>query len=262
MPVEAWARSLDRDDVGPNEVCQRAGPSCQDARVEQLLRALTRITLVDRPLEEVLGDIVRAAAAAIPGAESTSITLVQQDRAYTAAHHGGAALPAEETQYGRGYGPCMDAARGGVVIRIDDMRTEPRFGDYPQHAADQGVSSSLSVPLPYQGSSIGALNLYSSQPSAFVAPEVSEKALLIAEVLAIAVLNADRYARVSEEAQNLRQAMQSRAVIEQAKGILMERFKLTPDRAFDVLTRVSQEGNVKVRELARRVVETGENPGV
>ncbi|HYH24051.1 MAG TPA: ANTAR domain-containing protein, partial [Blastococcus sp.] len=158
--------------------------------------------------------------------------------------------------------PCMDAARGGVVIRIDDMRTEPRFGDYPQHAADQGVSSSLSVPLPYQGSSIGALNLYSSQPSAFVAPEVSEKALLVAEVLAIAVLNADRYARVSEEAQNLRQAMQSRAVIEQAKGILMERFKLTPDRAFDVLTRVSQEGNVKVRELARRVVETGENPGV
>ena len=125
-------------------MCQWAGPSCQDARVEQLLRALTRITLVDRPLKEVLGDIVRAATAAIPGAESTSITLVQQDRAYTAAHHGGAALSAEETQYGRGYGPCMDAARDGVVVRIDDMRTEQRFGDYPQHAADKGVSSTLS----------------------------------------------------------------------------------------------------------------------
>jgi GAF domain-containing protein len=222
--------------------------------VEQLLRTLTRITLVDRPLKAVLGDIVRAAAAAIPGAESTSITLVQQDRAYTAAHHGGAALAAEETQYGRGYGPCMDAARGGVVIRIDDMRTEPRFGDYPQHAADQGVSSSLSVPLPYQGSSIGALNLYSSQPSAFVAPEVSEKALLVAEVLAIAVLNADRYARVSEEAQNLRQAMQSRAVIEQAKGILMERERLHPAGAFDRLRKAARARRRRVSEVAAEVV--------
>ncbi len=251
--------------MGHRPSLQAAPPSdwrsCQDAAVEQLLRKLNRITLVDRPLNDVLGDIVRVAAEAIAGAESTSITLVHQDNAYTAAHHGEAALAADEIQYGRGYGPCMDAARGGVVIRIDDMRTEPRFGDYPQFAAEHGVRSSLSVPLPYQGSSIGALNVYSSQPSAFVAPQELEEALLVAEVLAVAVLNADCYARVSEEAHNLRQAMQSRAVIEQAKGILMERFKLTSDQAFDVLTRASQESNVKLREVARRLVETGETPG-
>ncbi len=240
---------------------RQTGRCCQDAAVEQLLRELTRITLVDRPLKDVLGDIVRVAAEAIAGAESTSITLVQQDKAYTAAHHGEMALAADEMQYGRGYGPCMDAARGGVVIRIDDMRTEPRFGDYPRFAAQHGVRSSLSVPLPYQGSCIGALNVYSSQPSAFVSAETLEAALQVAEVLAIAVLNADRYARVSDEARNLRQAMQSRAVIEQAKGVLMERFKLTADQAFDVLNRASQESNVKLREVARRLVETGETPG-
>ena len=222
--------------------------------MEQLLRALTRITLVDRPLKEVLGDIVRAATAAIPGAESTSITLVQQDRAYTAAHHGGAALAAEEAQYGRGYGPCMDAARGNVVLRVDDMRTETRWPDYSRRVLDVGVRSSLSLPLPFQGSAIGALNVYSSVVGAFRSEEAMTAGVEVAEAVAVAVANADGYAQVLDQAHNMRKAMESRAVIEQAKGVLMAQRGIDAQQAFDMLRDASQRYNRKLRDIAAGIV--------
>src|SRR3954447_16696035 len=140
-----------------------------------MLRELSRVALVDRTLTEVLTDITRIAAMGIPGAESTSITLIRDDdKAFTAAHHGEMALAADELQYAKGYGPCMDAGRGGVLLRIDDMQTEVRWPDYVANVQQTGVRSSLSVPLPYQGSIIGALNNYSTQPEAFATPAALE----------------------------------------------------------------------------------------
>src|SRR5215212_12201163 len=98
-----------------------------------MLRELAQVALVDRSLPEVLSDIVAIAARGIPGAEASSITLVRADKAYTAAHFGEMALAADELQYARGYGPCMDAGRGGVLLRIDDMRTEERWPAYMAH---------------------------------------------------------------------------------------------------------------------------------
>src|SRR4051795_7522659 len=130
-----------------------------------MLRDLNRVVLVGRTLSEVLDEIVSIAARGIPGAESTSITLLRGEEAFTAAHAGEMALAADELQYEKGYGPCMDAGRGGVVLRIDDREREERWADYVRHAQEEaGVRSSLSVPLPYQGNSIGALNNYSSKP--------------------------------------------------------------------------------------------------
>src|SRR5215210_3669972 len=140
-----------------------------------MLRDLNRVVLVGRTLSEVLTEIVHIAAKGIPGAESTSITLLRGEEAFTAAHTGEMALAADELQYERGYGPCMDAGRAGVVLRIDDMRTEQRWPDYTANVLGVGVRSSLSMPLPYQGSSIGALNIYSTEPAAF-ASQASEEA--------------------------------------------------------------------------------------
>ena len=109
-----------------------------------LLRELARISLADRPLHDVLTEIARVATGGIPGAESTSITLVRNDKAFTAAHHGEMALAADELQYAKGYGPCMDAGRGGVVLRIDDVRTELRWPDHVAHATG-GRSPQLTV---------------------------------------------------------------------------------------------------------------------
>src|SRR3712207_9415716 len=115
--------------------------------------------MIRRPPRSTLFPYTTLFRSSIPGAESTSITLIRGERAFTAAHTGEMALAADELQYERGYGPCMDAGRAGVVIRIDDMRAEERYRDYTARVVEVGVRSSLSIPLPYQGSTIGALKI-------------------------------------------------------------------------------------------------------
>src|SRR3954451_8337444 len=75
-------------------------------------------------------EITSLASTGIPGAEATSITLVRNDKAFTAAYDGEMALAADELQYEQGYGPCMDAGRGGVVLRVDDRHAEQRWPEY------------------------------------------------------------------------------------------------------------------------------------
>lgn len=224
--------------------------------MESLLRELSRISLADRTLEDVLEQITRIAASGIPGAEATSITLLRSEKAFTAAHHGEMALAADELQYEKGHGPCMDAGRGGVLLRIDDMRTEQRW---PAYVADvqaaAGVRSSLSVPLPYQGSSIGALNVYSTEPAAFATPESLAAGLEVAEVVAVAVANADAHWQLGEQARNMRLAMEYRAVIEQAKGVLMAQRRVDPEQAFEMLREASQRYNRKLRDIAQGIVD-------
>ena len=224
--------------------------------VEAMLRELNRVVLVDRTLDDVLADITRIAAAGIPGAEATSITLLRNDKAFTAAYHGEMALAADELQYEKGYGPCMDAGRGGVLLRIDDMKTETRWPDYVARVqAETGVRSSLSVPLPYQGNSIGALNNYSTEPEAFASPASIEAGLEVAEVVAVAVANADAHWQLGEQARNMRIAMDSRAVIEQAKGVLMAQRRVDPEQAFEILREASQRYNRKLRDIAQGIVD-------
>jgi len=223
-----------------------------------MLRELSRVALVDRTLTEVLSDITRIAAQGIPGCESSSITLIRDDeKAFTAAHYGEMALAADELQYAKGHGPCMDAGRGGVLLRVDDMRTEQRWPDYVAHVVDvAGALSSLSVPLPYQGSTIGALNNYASRPAAFASPEALAAGLEVAEIIAVAVANADAHWQLGEQARNMRVAMESRAVIEQAKGVLMAQRHVDADQAFEILREASQRYNRKLRDIALGIVDS------
>ncbi|MGY1708967.1 ANTAR domain-containing protein [Geodermatophilus sp. SYSU D00758] len=228
--------------------------------MQDLWRDLSRVTLGDRALDDVLSEITTIAARGIPGAEATSITLIRGDRAFTAAYSAPMALAADELQYERGYGPCMDAARGGLLLHIADMRTEQRWPDYAARVLDVGVRASLSVPLPYQGDLIGALNVYSGTAGAFSGPEAAARGEEVAEAIAVAVVNADAHHRVGEEARNMRLAMQSRAVIEQAKGVLMAQRRIGSDQAFDILRAASQRSNRKLRDVAAGVVASTTAP--
>jgi GAF domain-containing protein len=221
-----------------------------------MLRDLNRVVLAGRALSEILDEIVTIAARGIPGAESTSITLLRGEEAFTAAHFGDMALAADELQYQRGYGPCMDAGRGNVVLQVDDMAQETRWPDYSPKVLGVGVRSSLSVPLPFQGASIGALNNYSSQVGAFATPEALKAGLEVAEAVAVAVVNADAHAKVVDQAHNMRLAMESRAVIEQAKGVLMAQRGIDAQQAFDMLREASQRYNRKLRDIAAGIVES------
>ncbi|RZU33881.1 GAF and ANTAR domain-containing protein [Blastococcus saxobsidens] len=224
--------------------------------MDDVLRQLSRVAFAGRELSDVLGDITGIAAGAIPGAEAVSSTLIRDDKAFTAAYSGEMALAADELQYAQGHGPCVDAGRGGVVLRIDDMRTEQRWPDYVARVLrETDVRSSLSVPLPYQGSSIGALNVYSTKPTAFASPESLAAGLEVAETIAVAVANADAHAQLVDQARNMRIAMESRAVIEQAKGVLMAQRHCTPEQAFEILRQASQRYNRKLREIATGIVE-------
>jgi GAF domain-containing protein len=227
--------------------------------VDELLRDLSKVVLVDRTLAEVLTDITAIAARRIPGAEASSITLLRADKAFTAAHSGAMALAADELQYEHGYGPCMDAGRGGVLLRVDDMRMEERWPEYVAHVvATTPVLSSLSIPLPYQGSSIGALNNYSTKPGAFASPESLRAGSDVAEVIAVAVANADAHARLFDQAHNMRVAMESRATIEQAKGVLMAQRHIDADQAFEILREASQRYNRKLRDIAFGIVQSAQ----
>ena len=228
----------------------------QTVPVEQLLRDLSRVVLADRALTDVLTEIVEIAARGIPGAESTSITLLRGEDSFTAAYSGDMALAADELQYERGYGPCMDAARGNVALRVDDMTAETRWPDYAPKVVQVGVRSSLSVPLPYQGTSIGALNIYSTKLDAFSSDEALNAGVQVAEAVAVAVVNADAHAHVVDQAHNMRVAMESRAVIEQAKGVLMAQRGIDATAAFDMLRDASQRYNRKLREIAAGIVES------
>ena len=229
--------------------------------MNELLRELSRVVLADRPLEDVLTEVVTIASGGIPGAESTSITLIRGEQPFTAAHAGDMALAADEMQYQHGYGPCMDAGRGGVVLRVDDMTTETRWPDYAAKVADYGVRSSLSVPLPFQGSSIGALNVYSSEVGAFTSEEALTAGVEVAEAVAVAIVNADAHARMVDQAHNMRLAMESRAVIEQAKGVLMAQRRLDAEAAFEVLREASQRYNRKLRDIAAGIVRSAGEGG-
>jgi GAF domain-containing protein len=218
---------------------------------------LARVPLVERELSDVLSDITGVALRALPGAEAASITLMRDSKGFTAAYVGSMALDADELQYERGYGPCLDAAEGGQVLLIDDMNSEQRWPGYARAAADHGVVSSLSVPLPILSATVGALNTYASRSAAFDTDELI-LAQDVASWVARAVGTADTAARTVDDLVSLQAALKSRAVIEQAKGVLMERFKLTGERAFAVLVRASQNHNVKLRDVAWHLVHTGE----
>ena len=224
-----------------------------------LHEALARIVLGGRGLTEVLTEIAGIARREMPGAQASSITLIRGEKPFTAAFDGQMAMDADELQYQRGYGPCVDAGRAGQVFLVQDMRTEQRWPDYARHVADVGVRSSLSVPLPFQGVTIGALNNYASTPGAFGEVDVAV-GQEVAAWIALAVGKADMITRTVEELAGMRAAMASRAVIEQAKGILMERHKLTEDQAFTELTRASQNTHIKLRDVADELVRTGAFP--
>jgi GAF domain-containing protein len=227
--------------------------------LNELHESLARVVVADRELADVLTEITGIARRAMPSIDATSVTLIRGEKSYTAAYDGQMALDADELQYERGYGPCMDAGRAGQMLLIEDMRSEQRWPDYAQRAAAHGVLSSLSVPLPFQGATIGALNTYAGRPQ-FMDDHDVELADEVAAWVAVAVGNAEAAARSIDDLSHLRIAMMSRAYIEQAKGILMERHKIKEDEAFTILTHASQRTNTKLRDVAVELVRTGAVP--
>jgi GAF domain-containing protein len=225
----------------------------------QALEQLGRLALAEHSLESILQAVVDLAKTVLPGDLEASITLLIDDKPTTAVFTGQLARDCDESQYEQGYGPCLHAASTGELTEIADMQAETRWRDYVQHAAQRGALSSLSVPLPISDGVSGALNIYAREPNTFDADSRSA-AVRFAPYAGVAVANMYVYQNAQNLAANLQKALDSRAVIDQAKGILMERYKLTAGQAFQVLVRISMQTNPKVRDIADQLVMTGELP--
>jgi hypothetical protein len=214
---------------------------------------LGQMKLDESDLEAVLGRVAELAKQALPGAADASVTLVESDRAYTVAFTGKLALDLDETQYQDGYGPCLEVAQSSGTVAVADMAAETRWPAFARQALAAGVRSSLSVALPLQEAVVGALNIYATQPASFD-PDAIELARTFAGYAAVAIANARLYQITATLADNMRRAMETRAVIEQAKGIIIAQEHCPPEYAFELLTRLSQTTHRKLRDCATDLV--------
>lgn len=196
---------------------------------------------------------MRAAVDTVPGAQYASISSVlNRHEVITRAASGEPAVAVDRVQYDTGQGPCLDTLHQQRTVRLTDLSTERRWPAFTRRVRELGIGSMLAVQLYVHGNELGALNLSSSEVDAF--GEDSERiALLFAAHAAVAMAGA-------EQRRDLRSALDSRDQIGQAKGILMERFKITGDQAFVLLVKVSQAGNRKLRDVADELVHSGDLP--
>lgn len=216
---------------------------------------LARLVLADQTMDGLLNRIAVLAQGVVPGAAEVSVSLVTKDKATTVASTGQLATALDERQYAEDSGPCVDAARTGTVSSIPDMRIEARWPAFTKAAVEAGAFSSLSTPIPLQRYASAALNMYSTDVEGF-----DDEARAVAEAFAgyagVALANMHLYESTRTLAEQLKTAMDSRAVIEQAKGVLMGQRRCTADEAFDILVKLSQQSNRKLREVAQALVDS------
>ncbi len=215
---------------------------------------LGRISFDNASMEAMLQRVAELAKQVMPGVTEASVTLIANDKAGTVAYTGRLARDLDESQYGRGYGPCLEAAVGEELREISDARQETRWPDYAQSAVERGSLSSLSAPLPVREALNGALNLYAIEADAFD-DEARELAAAFASYAAVAVHNMHLYESTRELAEHLDIAMRSRAVIEQAKGILMSQRRCDATQASNLLAAASQRSNRRLRHIAQAIVD-------
>jgi GAF domain-containing protein len=228
-------------------------PSPAQISPTDAIARLAQFVLGESTLDSVLESVVDIAKQALPGPPEISITLVN-GQPLTMAASGQLAVDVDERQYETGYGPCLDAVRLGEVVVVSDLTQETRWPDYVPRALEAGVAASVSIPIPIEDRHIGAMNIYTRQTNVFD-DDAIETARTIAGFAAVALVNADRYQKTETLAKQLEAALQSRAVIDQAKGILIARDHCTADEAFDTLVTLSQHSNRKLRDVAAALVE-------
>jgi GAF domain-containing protein len=222
------------------------------------VRTLSRLLLAEETLETTLDRVAGLACRTLSPCDLASVTLVTDGRPTTPAHTAPEAEDLDRAQYRSQRGPCLEAYQVRQAVRRSIDEGRPGWPEFTAEAERTGIRSVLSVPL-LVGSErpLGALNLYSKTAESYSEAD-EETAVLFSEQAAVACANADVYWRTYALTEHLREALESRDVIGQAKGILMARRGCTPDAAFEALRKASQHRNIKLRQLAEQVVYLGD----
>ncbi|MDR6592950.1 GAF and ANTAR domain-containing protein [Saccharothrix longispora] len=227
------------------------------SRLDDVTSALDELSKVldeEEDLATIMDRVCRQVVAAIPGADMASVTVLHAGEPRTVALTGERAAEVDRAQYGAGEGPCLEAARTRVVQRVAVAEVHERWPAFAVAADGLGVASYLSAPLVLEDEYRGSLNLYSERTHGF--RELDAALLELYTTAAEAGLrNARRYVRARRQADQLQSALTSRAVIDQAKGIVMAVHQVDAEKAFNLLVDRSQRENLKLRDLAERFVD-------
>lgn len=217
----------------------------------QALRSLEQMNSLDETLERA----VTLAREIVPSAEATSVSLISRGRITTTAATDELGGRADALQVELKEGPLFDAIQRQVVVYLDDLDHESRWPQWSAQVVNElGLRSMLSFQLFTSDSTLGSLNFYSHQPSAFDLEALNNGYLYSAHV-GVAISNV-------RQQESLKSAIASRTIIGQAEGILMERYDLDGTAAFNTLRRVSQDRNIKLRDVAAELVNTRQLKGL
>jgi GAF domain-containing protein len=217
------------------------------------LDALTATLDDDGALDTALQLVCQQVVRVVPGADMASVTLVHDGAGETAACTDQVVFDIDADQYKAGAGPCLEAAATSEIVRVDVETARERWPEFTRSATAAGVASYLSAPLTVDARHAGALNLYGRRAHGFEDVDSALVKLYVSAVIA-ALRATARYVAARENAAHLSTALVSRAVIDQAKGIIMGAHGVDADQAFRLLVDQSQQENVKLHVVAERLV--------
>jgi GAF domain-containing protein len=222
--------------------------------VGQAIAAASRALYEGQTLEETLQRIVEVARDSVPGFDQVGISTVdRRGNPQTRAIAGDLVLTLDKAQYEIDEGPCVDTLRGSTIVMAPHLGQDGRWPRYSPVAVEHGVKSQLALRLYLdREGTLGGLNMYSTE-SAEIDPQAEPIAELFATHAALAVGNA-------REKDTLNEALLTRQVIGQAIGIVMERYQISSERAFEFLVRASSVGNLKLRDVAQELVNQRNDP--
>jgi GAF domain-containing protein len=219
---------------------------------------MARILFTAGSVTLTLSSVVELAVATIDGCDFAGLFLVVGDGVTTPVQTDPVVAKIDALQHLTGEGPCLDAVAHRLIFYVDDLGRDLRWLHFAPLATDAGIRSVLALPLS-SDAQFGALSLYSRYPAAF-GVDGRAKAAILVQLASLALSIAHTHEDEERRAANFHAALGSRETIGEALGILMEREHITSEEAFAILRRASQHLNIKLREVARNLIVTGEDP--
>lgn len=239
--------------VLPEPGAEQPGTDEFDDDFRASLAGLGKLAMSTMSLKETLAHVAEFAVRAIPGADGAGLTLLHPDLPATIVASADFVRVVDGIQYGLGQGPCITAAAEGITVRSGSLDADPQWPEFGPRVGELGVHSVLSLPLMTNSVVLGAMNVYAHRPDAFD-DRAAELGELFAVPAAISVQNARALDSAVQLTEQLEKALGSRAVIDQAIGILISRTGCSDTEGYDKLRSISQAEHKKIAVVAQSMV--------
>ena len=223
------------------------------------LSEFARTLVVRYEIGDVLYDLADRTTTLL-GVAGAGVCLAEGDRLRFVTGVNDATVRLEQTQERTQQGVCVESFRSGEVVRLDDVaELDGRWPEFETEARAVGVAAMVAIPMRLDDDVLGAVNVYSAERRAWSEDDVAT-AQVLADMATSYLVNASELQKSRRTAEQLNEALQSRVVIEQAKGILSAERKIPMDQAFEALRRHARGHNANLRTVAEAVVHLGLRP--